>query len=218
MNDNPVIAVIGGTGHEGSGLAARFAHSGFPVMIGSRDAARAQDKAAQLNAHVGSDRISGADNHGAAASADIVILAVPYAGQRATALDLRDQLAGKIVIDATVPLMPPKVSRVQLPEGGSAVAALQGELPDVKLVSAFQNVSHAHLLEVGHPIDCDVLVCGDDSDACDQVVGLVEAIGMRGFHAGGIANSAAAEAMTSLLIFINRKYKSPGAGIRLTAV
>jgi NADPH-dependent F420 reductase len=213
-----VIAVIGGTGQEGSGLAARFGHAGYRVLIGSRDAGRAQEKADELNAHVGSANISGAENSAAAAAADIVILAVPFSGQTATALSLSAELAGKILIDATVPLMPPKVSRVQLPEGGSAVAALQAQLPEVKLVSAFQNVSHAHLHDVGHGIDCDVLVCGDDTAACDRVVGLIEAIGMRGFHAGGIANSAAAEALTSLLIFINRKYKSPGAGIRLTAV
>jgi NADPH-dependent F420 reductase len=218
MSDRLTIAVIGGTGQEGGGLAARFGHAGYPVLIGSRDATRAQAKADELNAHAGCTTISGADNHAAAAAADIVILAVPYSGQQATALDLRAELAGKIVIDATVPLMPPKVSRVQLPEGGSAVAALQALLPDAKLVSAFQNVSHAHLHDIGHPVDCDVLVCGDDAEACDTVVGLIEAIGMRGFHAGGIANSAAAEALTSLLIFINRKYKSPGAGIRLTAV
>ncbi|MDB5706597.1 MAG: NADPH-dependent reductase [Sphingomonas bacterium] len=218
MTDLPSIAVIGGTGQEGGGLAARFAHAGYKVVIGSRDAAKAEAGATALNAHVDGGSITGADNRTAAAAGDIVILAVPYAGQQATALDLADLLAGKILIDATVPLMPPKVSKVQLPEGGSAVAALQAKLPDVKVVSAFQNVSHAHLHDFEHPIECDVLVCGDDAEACDTVVGLIEAIGMRGFHAGGIANSAAAEALTSLLIAINRKYKSPGAGIRLTAV
>jgi NADPH-dependent F420 reductase len=218
MTDLPTIAVIGGTGQEGGGLAARFAHAGYPVVIGSRDAARAEAGAATLAAESGG-AIRGADNRAAAAAGDIVLLAVPYAGQQATALELADLLAGKILIDATVPLVPPKVSKVQLPGAGSAVAALQAALgPEVKVVSAFQNVSHAHLHDFDHPIDCDVLVCGDDAAACDTVVGLITAIGMRGFHAGGIANSAAAEALTSLLIFINRKYKSPGAGIRLTAV
>ena len=219
MTAFPTIAVIGGTGQEGGGLAVRFAHAGHPVIIGSRDGARAAEGARALDAEVGgTGKITGADNAAAAAAGDIVVLAVPYAGQQATALAIADQLAGKILIDATVPLMPPKVSRVQLPEGGSAVAALQALMPDVKLVSAFQNVSHAHLHDLDHPVDCDVLVCGDDTEACDTVVGLITAIGMRGFHAGSIANSAAAEALTSLLIFINRKYKSPGAGIRLTAV
>ncbi len=218
MTEKQVIAVIGGTGQEGGGIAARFGHAGFRVIVGSRDATKAAQAAAALNSHIGRDTISGTDNQTAADAADIVVLAVPYAGQKATALDLREQLAGKIVVDATVPLVPPKVSRVQLPAGGSAVAALQAELPEARFVSAFQNVSHTHLHDIHHPVECDVLVCGDDTEACDEVVGLIETIGMRGFHAGGIANSAAAEALTSLLIFINRKYKSPGAGIRLTAV
>lgn len=218
MSDKPTIAVIGGTGQEGGGLAARFAKAGFPVVIGSRDGAKAAAAADELNDRLASSGVRGGDNVMAADAADIAILAVPYAGQQATALALAAQLDGKVLIDATVPLMPPRVGRVQLPEGGSAVAELQAAMPGVRVVSAFQNVSHAHLHDLDHGIDCDVLVCGDDADACDTVVGLIEAIGMRGFHAGPIANSAAAEALTSLLISINRKYKSPGAGIRLTAV
>jgi len=218
MTDRPIIAVIGGTGQEGGGLAARFAHAGFSVVIGSRDGTKAEDAATALIARLGTGTVRGCDNKTAAAAADIAVLAVPYVGQQSTALELAEELTDKILIDATVPLMPPKVSRVQLPEGGSAVAALQAKMPNVKLVSAFQNVSHAHLHDLDHAVDCDVLVCGDDAAACDTVVGLIEAIGMRAFHAGGIDNSAAAEALTSLLIAINRKYKSPGAGIRLTAV
>jgi 8-hydroxy-5-deazaflavin:NADPH oxidoreductase len=219
MTSTRTIAVIGGTGQEGGGLAARFAHAGHRVVIGSRDAAKAVDAATRLNEKVGGDRVSGTDNHAAVAAADLVVLAVPYQGQRSTGLSLKDALAGKILIDATVPLVPPKVARVQLPEGGSAVAALQAELGlDVKVVSAFQNVSWNHLMDLDHAVDCDVLVCGDDAEACDTVVTLIEEIGMRGFHAGPIDNSAAAEALTSLLISINRRYKSPGAGIRITAV
>lgn len=219
MTSIRTIAVIGGTGQEGGGLAARFAHAGHRVVIGSRDAAKAADAAARLNEKVGGDRVSGTDNLAAVAAADLVVLAVPYQGQRSTGLSLKDALAGKILIDATVPLVPPKVARVQLPEGGSAVAALQAELgPEVKMVSAFQNVSWNHLMDLDHAVDCDVLVCGDDAEACDTVVTLIGEIGMRGFHAGPIANSAAAEALTSLLISINRRYKSPGAGIRITAV
>jgi NADPH-dependent F420 reductase len=219
MTDLPTIAVIGGTGQEGGGLATRLAHAGYTIVIGSRDGEKAADAATRLNEKLGKDNTRGADNLAAVAAADIVILAVPYQGQRTTALHLKEALAGKILIDATVPLVPPKVARVQLPEGGSAVAALQAELGEcVKVVSAFQNVSWNHLVDLDHKIDCDVLVCGDDGQACDVVVGLVEAIGMRGFHAGGIANSAAAEAMTSLLIAINRRYKSSGSGIRITGV
>jgi NADPH-dependent F420 reductase len=219
MTTTRTIAVIGGSGQEGGGLAARFAHAGHEVVIGSREAAKAEEAAARLNAKVGGARIRGADNHAAVAAADLVVLAVPYQGQRATALALREALAGKVLVDATVPLMPPKVARVQLPAGGSAVAALQEEMgPEVKVVSAFQNVSWHHLMDLDHAVDCDVLVCGDDNEACDTVVALIAEIGMRGFHAGPVANSAAAEALTSLLIAINRRYKSPGAGIRITAV
>jgi NADPH-dependent F420 reductase len=218
MIDNPTVAVIGGTGQEGGGLALRLANSGCRVVIGSRDAERATEAAQAINARLGTTNASGMDNAAAAAACDLAILAVPYSGQQATALAVAGELSGKVLVDATVPLMPPKVSKVQLPEGGSAVAALQALLPDVRVVSAFQNVSHAHLHDLDHAIDCDVLVCGDDSEACDQVVALCDRIGVRGFHAGGVANSAAAEALTSLLIAINRKYRSPGAGIRLTAV
>ncbi|MBM6577810.1 NADPH-dependent F420 reductase [Microvirga sp. SRT01] len=219
MAEQRTIAVIGGTGQEGGGLAARFAHAGHRVIIGSRDADKAADAAARLNEKVGADRVSGHTNADAVAAADLVVLAVPYQGQKHTALSLKEALAGKILVDATVPLVPPKVARVQLPEGGSAVAAIQVLLgPEVKVVSAFQNVSWNHLIDLDHAIDCDVLVCGDDNDACDTVVALIGEIGMRGFHAGPIVNSAAAEALTSLLISINRRYKSSGSGIRITAV
>jgi len=139
--------------------------------------------------------------------------------QQATALDLREQLAGKILIDATVPLVPPKVARVQLPEGGSAVAALQKLLGEsVRVVAAFQNVSAHHLRDLTHSVDCDVLVCGDDIPARETVIGLVRDVGLRGVHAGPIANAAAAEALTSVLIAINIRYKVPGTGIRITGL
>lgn len=213
-----IIAVIGGSGQEGGGLAARFAHAGHRVVIGSRDAAKAEEAAMRLNEKVERSLICGADNATAVAAAEIVVLAVPYKGQQPTALALSDALQGKILIDATVPLMPPKVARVQLPEAGSAVAALQATLGDgVRVVSAFQNVSWHHLMDLDHPIDCDVLVCGDDGEACETVCALIGEIGMKGWHAGPIANSVAAEALTSLLISINRRYKSAGgSGIRIT--
>lgn len=213
------LAVLGGTGAEGSGLAFRWARAGHPVAIGSRDAARAQAAAAELNALIGRDAVRGASLADAAASAGVVVLAVPYAAQRATALALRAELAGKILVDVTVPLVPPKVGTVQLPAGGSAVAALQAELGDgVKVVSAFQNVGAHHLKDPDHRIECDVLVCGDDPAARDAVIALAAAAGLRGLHAGPIANSAAAEALTSLLISINRRYKVPSAGLRITGL
>jgi NADPH-dependent F420 reductase len=219
MGEKTTIAVIGGTGSEGGGLAARLANAGFPVVIGSRDVAKAQAAAAAINQRIGREMATGAENGAAARSAEIVMLAVPYAAQIASVRALAPALAGKILIDATVPLVPPKVSRVQLPEGGSAVANLQRLLGEaVRVVAAFQNVS-AHLLDhLDLDVDCDVLVCGDDAGACDTVIGIVEAIGLRGIYAGAVCNAAAVEAMTSVLIAINRRYKIPGSGIRITGL
>jgi NADPH-dependent F420 reductase len=215
----PSIAVLGGTGAEGGGLALRLAHAGYPVIIGSRNIERAREAAAALNAQLGTDRITHATNLEAAETGDIVLLTVPYAAQMAVAREVAPLLDGKILIDATVPLVPPKVARVQLPEGGSAVAALQAVLgAGVRVVSAFQNVS-AHLLaEVDRDIDCDVLVCGDDLAARETVIGLANAIGLVAWHAGPLDNSAVAEALTSALIAINKRYKARAAGIRITGI
>jgi 8-hydroxy-5-deazaflavin:NADPH oxidoreductase len=148
-----------------------------------------------------------------------VVLAVPYAAQMATAESVADLLAGKILIDVTVPLMPPKVDSVQLPNGESAVVALQRRLgATVKVVSAFQNVSAVHLKDAAHEIDCDVLVCGDDARAREVVIGLARDAGLRAWHAGVLANSIASEALTSVLIAINKRYKVAGSGIRITGV
>lgn len=217
--DGLVIAVLGGTGDEGAGLALRWAQVGHRVIIGSRDASRAAETATRLSALAGKP-LEGRLNREAAEEADIIVLAVPYSAQIATAVDVAAELAGKIVIDVTVPLMPPKVSRVQLPAGGSAVLALQQCLGEgVRVVSAFQNVSAHQLSNLDHGVDCDVLVCSDDDSAREQVVELARQIGMRAWHAGPLANSAAAEALTSVLIGINRRYKvAGGAGIRITGI
>ena len=211
------IAVLGGTGAEGGGLALRFAHAGHRVVIGSRDAGRAADAAARINRKLGCDAVSGAGNDEAAANAELAVLTVPYAAQRATALAVAPALAGKILVDATVPLRPPDVARAQLPEGGSAVARLQADLgKEVCVVSAFQNVSAHRLSELDREVDCDVLVCADDESARETVVRLAASIGLRAWHAGPLDNSAVAEALTSALIAINRRYKSRAAGIRIT--
>jgi NADPH-dependent F420 reductase len=213
------IGVLGGTGKEGSGLAFRWALKGHEVIIGSRDAAKAQAAADELNQLLaGKARVSAADNQGAA-QAEVVVLTVPYAAQLPTAQSVAAQLAGKILVDVTVPLAPPKVDRVQLPNGESAVVALQRALgADVKVVSAFQNVSAVHLKDASYEVDCDVLVCGDDAAARETVVTLAHDAGLRAWHAGALANSVAAEALTSVLIAINKRYKIPGSGIRITGV
>ena len=184
------IAVIGGTGNEGSGLALRWAHAGHDVLIGSRSAERASAAAQTINARLGAERAQGMDNAAAARSGEIVVLTVPYAGQLEILAEIKPALAGKILIDVTVPLKPPQVSRVQLPDGGSAVLNAQKLLGDgVRVVSAFQNVSAEHLGVIGHPIDCDVLVCGDDRDARSEVIALAKDAGMRAFHCGPLVNS-----------------------------
>ncbi|HWP26313.1 MAG TPA: NADPH-dependent F420 reductase [Xanthobacteraceae bacterium] len=213
------IAIIGGTGQEGRGLALRWAKAGHRVVIGSRNRDRALAAAQELNRLLGEEMIRGESNDQAAAAAEIVVLTVPYSAQQPTVEDIRHRLDGKILIDATVPLMPPKVARVQLPAHGSAVAKIQELLGErVRVVSAFQNVSAHHLKDLDHEIDCDVLVCGDDAAARQIAIDLAEDIGLRGIHAGPIVNSAAAEALTSVLIAINIRYKIPGAGVRITGL
>ena len=213
------IAVLGGAGKEGGGLALRWAHAGHKVVIGSRDATRAAEAAAQINAQIGKDNASGSTNIDAAGQAEIVVLAVPYAAQRATVESVAEALHGKILIDVTVPLVPPKVSRVQLPHNGSAVEAMQKLLGEnVRVVSAFQNISAHHLTHLDETIDCDVLVCADDPAAADEVVALAQEIGLGAWNAGVLANSVVSEALTSVLIALNRRYKVPDSGIRITGI
>lgn len=179
MSSKAKIAVIGGTGAEGSGLALRWAAAGHRVTIGSRDAARARAAAEGLSACLNGASISGDESLAAAAAAEIVVLTVPYAAQLDTARALAPKLAGKIFVDVTVPLVPPKVSHVQLPEGGSSVVRVQKELGEgVKVVSAFQNVSAHKLKDLCHRIACDVLVCSDHKDARLRVIELAADAGL----------------------------------------
>lgn len=207
--------MIGGTGALGGGLARRWAKSGHRVIIGSREAGKAQEAAETVKAEVGGD-VSGMENGAAAAAAEVVALTVPFSNQQPMLEVIKDGVQGKILIDATVPLVPPKVGRVQLPPEDSAAVRAQAFVGEgVKVVAAFQNIGAEHL-HSGHAIECDVLVSGDDVDARELVVGLVEDAGLKGWHAGPLANSTAAEALTSILITINRRYKIAGAGIRIT--
>lgn len=211
MKPDATIAVIGGTGNLGAALAGRWAKAGYRVLVGSRDAAKAQAAAQELG-----HGIVGKANPEAAAEADVVVLAVPFAAQEGTIADIREACQGKVVVDTTVPLVPPKVMRVQLPaEGCAAVrtAALLGE--GVNVISAFHNVA-AHKLATDEDVACDVLVFGDDKDARKTGIALAEAARLRGLHGGALVNSAAAEALTSILIFLNKTYKVDGAGIQIT--
>ncbi len=211
------VTLVGGTGDLGSGLAWQFVKAGYEVVIGSRSDDKAKKSAEALSARA-SRPVTGLPNSEAAAVGDIVIMTVPYASHESTLASVRDAVRGKIFVDATVPLVPPKVMRVQLPAGGSAAKQAQAFLGDeVRVVSAFQNVAAAHLqADDGHFNHCDVLVAGNDPEAREAVVQLAQSIGLRAWHAGAIDNSAVAEALTSILIFINKRYKIDGAGIRIT--
>lgn len=212
------IAVLGGAGALGSGLARRWAKAGHQVVIGSRDPDRAQGVVDTINGAYGPDRASAATYRDAAGAADIIVLTVPFASQRDVLGHIQDLVGDKVVVDCTVPLKPPKVSTVQLPPEGSAAQVARVVLgPDARIVSAFQNVGAA-LLAKDDDIECDVLVCSDDPVARALGVELVQAAGLQGYEAGPLANAAAAEALTSLLIHINRRYKADHAGIRLTGL
>ncbi|MFQ5636046.1 MAG: NADPH-dependent F420 reductase [Gammaproteobacteria bacterium] len=222
MNANggtrPGVAVLGGTGDLGFGLAGQLARAGYSVTIGSRSAKKAELAAIDVaDANPAAD-VAGAANPDAAAAADIVVMTVPFSSHAATIDSVRDAVQGKIFVDATVPLVPPKVMRVQMPAGGPAAKQAQERLgEDVRVVSAFQNIAAAHLrADDLTRNECDVLVCGNDSEARQAVIELAEAIGLSAWHAGCIDNSAVAEALTSVLIFLNRKYGLEGAGIRIT--
>ena len=215
----PSVAVVGGTGEQGRGLALRWSAAGYDVTIGSRASARASAEVEKLNRLHSNISLSSDDNKGAAGGADIIVLTVPFKFQQSTVEDIATCLDGKILVDVTVPLVPPRVARVQLPEAGSAVVNVQRILGDnVRVVSAFQNVSAHHLNDLNQKIKCDVLVCGDDAEAREETIKLVTAAGMRGVHGGPLVNSVVAEALTSVLIGINRRYKIPGAGIIITGL
>lgn len=211
MDSKSVVAVVGGTGDLGRAIVGRLAKAGRRVIIGSRSAESAASAAAEVGMGT-----RGLANPEAAATADVVIVTVPFAAQEGTLRDIAPHVAGKIVVETTVPLVPPRVMRVQLPPEGSAAVRAQNLLGEaVTVVSAFHNVS-AHKLASDQPVECDVLVFGDDKEARTKVIGLVGETGLRGIHGGALANSAAAEAMTSVLILINKTYKVAGAGIRIT--
>ncbi len=213
----PRIAIVGGTGVLGTGLAYRWAIAGYTIIIGSRSSEKAAAAAEKLRTYVATSTVSSAENKEAANAADIIVLTVPYEHHGSTVEAIKDVVQGKIVIDATVPLVPPKVSRVQLPADGSVAKKTQTMLgDDVKVVSAFHNVAAAKLQQNDGHIEGDVLVYGNSNEAREMVISLVEAAGLSGWHASPIDNSVVSEALISVLIFINKKYKIDGASIQIT--
>jgi len=214
----PTLAIIGGTGTLGSGLAMRWAAAGYGIVIGSRSADKAEAAAAALVAKGDAPAPRGTSNADAAKAADVVVLTVPWSNRDQILAEIKPHVTGKIVVDTTVPLVPPKVARVQLPPETSAALATQQRLGETAhVVAAFHNVA-AHKLQHDEPIDCDVLIFGDDPKDRTVVMTLAEAAGLRGVHAGPLANAVAAEALTSILIGINRNYKVDGAGVRITGI
>ena len=208
-----LISLLGGTGDLGTGLATRLLKAGFKVIIGSRTLEKAQQAERSLGKNT-----KGLLNKDAALQGEIVILTVPFAHQRGIVEECKTELKGKLFIDTTVPLMPPKVATVQLPNEGSAAEIAQNILgDDVRVVSAFQNIS-AELLQSDKEIDCDVLVCGNKKEWRQEVIDLVNALGMKGWHAGMLPNSAAVEAMTSVLISINKHHAISHSGIKVTGL
>jgi NADPH-dependent F420 reductase len=214
------LAILGGTGKEGMGLALRWAHAGYEIMIGSREQARAQQTAQQINEQLDDDGIvHGLSNAEAARLCDIAILCVPYAAHRDTLESVKDALKGKILIDVTAPLDPDDYRKASFPSGKSAGEEAQQLLGDeVKVVSAFQNISFTSLKKLDKAFHTDVLVTGNDADAKQQVIALAEAIGLRAFDAGPIQNAIAAEALTAALVNINIQHKVLSSGIQITGI
>lgn len=214
------VAVLGGTGKEGKGLAYRWARAGYRVLIGSRTPEKAVQAAADVTAMLDNNAlVEGLENAAAAQKADIVVLTVPYAAHRDTLTAVKDGVQGKLLIDVTVPLVPPRVTRVQMPPAGSAAQEAREILGEgAQVAAAFQNISHEHLLEDGDGAECDVLVTGSSPEARAETIKLVEAAGLTGWDAGPIENSVVVEGLTSVLIHINKKYGSTHAGIKITGV
>jgi hypothetical protein len=219
LDGSATIAVVGGTGNEGKGLAYRLAKAGYRVVIGSRSQERAAAAAAELGQLVvGKSLPSGMSNADAANEANIVLLTVPYGAHEEILSVIKPAMNGKLLIDATVPLLPGRVTRAHRPAAGSAAQEAYQILGEgVEIAAAFHNISHEHLFQEDM-IDCDVLVTGTSKTARSDTLKIVEAIGLRGWDAGPIENSAISEGLTSVLIHINKQYGSKSAGIRVTGV
>ena len=212
------IAVVGGTGKEGQGLAQGWARAGQEVIIGSRTLPRARQTAETINREVGRTVATGMLNREAAAAGEIVVLTVPYDAHEKTLLDIREAIQGKILVDVTVPVDPEKPRRLRIPPGGSATEEAQALLgSETRVVAAFQNISYTHLAR-GEPIASDVLVCGDDRESRQAVIELAGLLHLRALDAGPARNARVVEGLTVVLMEINRRQKVQGAGIRITGL
>jgi hypothetical protein len=213
----PTIAILGGTGKEGPGLALRWAYAGYPIIIGSRLQEKAQATATELNTALGSLTVRGMENGAAARQADICVLTIVQSAHQSALEGLREDLAGKIVVDATArvdfrdpqPPAPPAAARIAQDILG----------PAARVVAAFQNVpAHALMKDPQQPLDADVLVCADDGEAADQVIALAQAAGMQAYFAGGLDNAIVVEGLTSILISLNKHYGVKTASIAIAGL
>lgn len=211
-------AVIGGTGALGWGLTLRLAKAGVSVIIGSRTEEKAAASAAEANQILGAEQVQGLSNADAARAADLVVLAVPVAAQEATLAQIAPHMGGKVLIDTTVSLAEGDPTRIVPPAEGSAAERVQALLPAARVVSALHTVSGKLLASLDKPIDCDILVAGDDQDAKQQAIALIEKIGVRALDAGPLRNSQSLERMTALIIGMNIRYKRRHIGVRFTGV
>ena len=213
------IAILGGTGKEGSGLGYRWAAAGHEIIIGSRTAEKGESAAEEMQSELPLATISGMDNASAAADAELVVLSVPYDAQEKTLADVHDAVQGKLLITVVAPLGQPKARVWHLPSGLSAAEEAQQQLGEgVTVVAAFQNISAGHLRNLDYDPDCDVLICGEKATDKEVVAELCRDAGMRGINAGALANAAIAEGLTAVLLGINIRHKISGAGIRITGL
>jgi 8-hydroxy-5-deazaflavin:NADPH oxidoreductase len=212
------IAILGGTGKEGSGLAARWARAGYTIVIGSRDAERAKTKANELRTITGASAISGVSNADAAAHGEIVVIALPADGLGATLPPLASQCAGKVVVSTVVSLTFGGGRLYTPPAAGSSAEEAQALLPGARVVAAFHHIAAHELSDAAHPIDCDLLMCGGDADAKKAVSDLGASLGLRAIDVGALTNAGPLEGITAVLATINRRYKLKNAGIRITGV
>ncbi|MBI2216219.1 MAG: NADPH-dependent F420 reductase [Candidatus Rokubacteria bacterium] len=212
------IAILGGTGKEGFGLAARWVELDHAIVIGSRDAERARAKAAELRAATGCQSITGASNRDAAAEGDVVVVALPANGLASTLPDVRDGCRGKVVISTVVPLTFGTSRLFTPPAAGSSAEEVQALLPEARVVAAFHHVAAHELSETEHEIDCDLLYCGGDADAKQVAATLGASMGLRPLDIGPLTNAGPLEGITAVLATVNRRYKLKNAGIKITGV
>ena len=213
----PTIAILGGTGKEGPGLALRWAFNGYSILIGSRQAEKAEATAADLNEKLGKAAVSGFDNAEAARRADISVLTVQYSAHQPALNSLVEALQGKILVDATARVDFRDPRPPEAPSAGRIAQDILG--PGVKVVAALQTVpAHALQKNLGQALDFDVLVCADDVPAAEKVMKLIEDCDMRAFYAGHLDNALVVEGLPALLISLNKHYKIKTASVRITGI